>query len=42
MPKELEKVLRKEALKKHLTGEHYNRYVYGTLQKVKKEMEHKR
>lgn len=37
MPKKLEKKLEREAAKKGYTGRRRNRYVYGTLDKVKKE-----
>lgn len=36
MPKKLEKELEKEARKKGLTGKVFDRYVYGTLARVKK------
>lgn len=35
MPKALESKLKREASKKHLTGERKNAYVYGTLAKLK-------
>lgn len=35
MPKALENKLKREASKKHLTGERKNAYVYGTLAKLK-------
>lgn len=33
MPKKMEEALKKEARKKGLTGDAFNRYVYGTMQK---------
>lgn len=35
MPKKLEEKLKREAKKRGYTGERYNRYVYGTLTKIK-------
>ena len=34
MPKRLEMKLKKEAMKKGMTGETLNAYVYGTMQKM--------
>ena len=34
MPKKTEEALRKEAAKKHLTGERADAYVYGTMRKT--------
>ncbi len=34
MPKELEKILKAKARKKGLTGDRFNAYVYGTMQKT--------
>jgi hypothetical protein len=34
MPKKLEKQLKQQANKKHLTGERKNAYVYGTMRKT--------
>jgi len=34
MPKKLEAALKKEAKKKHLTGNRADAYVYGTLRKT--------
>lgn len=34
MPKELEKKLRRQARRKGLTGEAFDRYVYGSLRKT--------
>ena len=34
MPKDLEEKLIKEAKKKHLNGERFRAYVYGTLRKI--------
>ena len=34
MPAKLEKELRKEALKKHLSGLRKNAYIYGTMRKT--------
>ena len=36
MPIKLERALKKQANKKGFTGERKNRYVYGTLTKLKK------
>lgn len=36
MPKKLEEKLRREAAKKGLKGDRKDRYVYGTLAKLKK------
>lgn len=42
MPKALHRKLDKEAKKKGMTGKRKDRYVYGTLEKVKKEEKRKR
>lgn len=42
MPKKLERKLEREASKKGYTGKRRDRYVYGTLDKVKKEQAAKR
>lgn len=42
MPKRLEHKLEREADKRGYTGQRKNRYVYGTLDKVKKEQAAKR
>jgi hypothetical protein len=34
MPKKLEATLKREAAKKHLTGDRADRYVYGTMRKT--------
>jgi len=34
MPKELEQKLQRQAIKRHLTGERKNAYIYGTLRKT--------
>jgi hypothetical protein len=34
MPKEMEKKLRMQALKKKLTGDKKNAYIYGTMRKT--------
>lgn len=34
MPKKLEQALLKEAIKKHLSGQRKDAYVYGTLRKT--------
>lgn len=34
MPKAMERKLKKEAKKKHLSGKRANAYVYGTLRKT--------
>jgi hypothetical protein len=36
MPKVLHEKLKKQARKKGLKGEHFDRYVYGTMNKVEK------
>lgn len=37
MPKHAKKELKEQAKKKGLTGDRYNAYVYGTLDKIEKE-----
>lgn len=39
MPKKIEERLKREARKKGLTGERFDRYVYGTLNKIEKQRE---
>ena len=34
MPEELEKELRREAIRKRLRGEKANAYIYGTMRKI--------
>lgn len=36
MPKTVERNLKREARRKHLTGRRYRAYVYGTLAKIKR------
>lgn len=36
MPIKLERRLRREAARKHLTGKRKNAYVYGTLRRIKR------
>jgi len=36
MPKEMERKLLIQAIKKHLKGKRKNAYIYGTLAKIKK------
>lgn len=36
MPVAMERALKKSARKKHLTGDRFNAYVYGTLARYKK------
>lgn len=42
MPKELERKLEREADRKGYTGQRKNRYVYGTMAKIKKEQAERR
>lgn len=42
MPKKAEAALKREAAKKHLTGDRKAAYVYGTLQKIEKARKAKR
>lgn len=37
MPKRLEEALKREARKRGYSGERFDRYVYGTIAKLKKE-----
>ncbi len=42
MPKALHKKLAREARQKGLTGDAFNRYVYGTLEKIERKSKSKR
>lgn len=42
MPKKLHKKLKKQARRKGLTGKEKDRYIYGTLAKVKKKKTRKK
>lgn len=42
MPKKIERKLKAQAKKKHLTGKRANAYVYGTMNKIEKRKKKKR